>query len=422
MEFPRDQEAEPPRGPHRQRDPTQTRPEPLGQRQARHRRMGRVDQCRRPRQGDEHQVPDHESGDRRPQSPDPAGRAELHDDPETGQSEQGVEDELRGSDRHAEELLAPDRHVLRRARLERLELPVRRAFAAIVPALDTDDDQSLAKHQGPRHPEQSDRDEEDLPGREVDEQAAEQSVEQHTVQRGERQEDEQDREHDAVLQDSEEVRPLLHQGEPRPGGLHVAFYAIWNSLAQRSRNSASIFVRSSSVAISMYSSALCARLPRGPMPSRVGAMAEVWLPSEPPPVLMARTSTPSSRPAPRMISSSRSVPGKPGGHGGKLTSPEKRAVVPATWGWAQIICMAAMAASASARLHARRSISPTARSATTLGRSPPRTVPTLTVVPRSRSVSACNATTFCARSDGTGAQLGLQPGVRGLAPHLQEEA
>src|SRR5258705_166890 len=44
---------------------------------------------------------------------------------------------------------------------------------------------------------------------------------------------------------------------------------------------------------------------------------------------MARTSTPRSRPAARMISSTRSVPGRPGGHGGKLTPPEKRAAVPA---------------------------------------------------------------------------------------------
>ena len=122
-------------------------------------------------------------------------------------------------------------------------------------------------------------------------------------------------------------------------------------------------------------------------------MAKVRLPSEPLLVDGADVHA-ESRPAARMIESKRSVPGKPGGHGGKLTSPDKRAVVPATCGWAQIFCMAAMAASASTRLHARRSISATARSATTFGRSPPRTVPTLTVVPLSKSVSACSAATF----------------------------
>ncbi len=91
-----------------------------------------------------------------------------------------------------------------------------------------------------------------------------------------------------------------------------------------------------------------------------------------------------------MISSSRSVPGRPGGQGGKLTSPQKRADVPRTCGRAQISRIVAIAASASAALQARRSISANARSATTLGRSPPRTVPTLIVVPLSRSVRACS--------------------------------
>ena len=163
-------------------------------------------------------------------------------------------------------------------------------------------------------------------------------------------------------------------------------------------------MRSSRVAISTNSSSLWARLPLGPMPSSVGARAEVWLPSEPPPVLIARTSTPRSRPTARMISSSRSVPGRPGGHGGKFSSPQKRAAVPRTWAGSQIRRMVAIAASASARLHARRSISANARLATTLGRSPPRSVPTFTVVPLSKSVRACSAATFWARS-----QMALAP-------------
>ncbi len=105
-----------------------------------------------------------------------------------------------------------------------------------------------------------------------------------------------------------------------------------------------------------------------------------------------------------MISSRRSVPGRPGGHGGKWILPSNRAVVPATCACPQIFRMAAMAASASAWLHARRSISAAAWGATTLGRSPPRTVPTFTVTPVPKSVSACSAATFCARS-----QIALAP-------------
>ena len=59
---------------------------------------------------------------------------------------------------------------------------------------------------------------------------------------------------------------------------------ISKSAAQWLRKRASILVRSRRVATSMNSSSLCARLPLGPMPSSVGAMAEVWLPSDPPPV------------------------------------------------------------------------------------------------------------------------------------------
>src|SRR5215831_14882396 len=73
-----------------------------------------------------------------------------------------------------------------------------------------------------------------------------------------------------------------------------------------------------------------------------------------------------------------------------------------------------MAASASVMLHARRSISAKARSAMTFGRSPPRTVPMLTVVPRAKSLSPCRAVILCARSE-----LGLQAGMRGLTLHLE---
>ena len=84
--------------------------------------------------------------------------------------------------------------------------------------------------------------------------------------------------------------------------------------------------------------------------------------------------------------------------------------MPATCGASQILRMAAMAASASAWLHARRSISAAACAATTLGRSPPRTVPTFTVTPVPKSVSACSAAIFCARS-----QMALAP-ISGWSP------
>jgi hypothetical protein len=82
------------------------------------------------------------------------------------------------------------------------------------------------------------------------------------------------------IHQSMRVRRLPLRGVARAEGRRdrraaAAGHAISNSAAQRSRNSAIIFVRSSSVATSMNSSALCARLPFGPSPSMVGATADV---------------------------------------------------------------------------------------------------------------------------------------------------
>jgi len=188
------------------------------------------------------------------------------------------------------------------------------------------------------------------------------------------------------------------------------------------RNSARHLRLSSSVATSMNSSSLCARLPFGPMPSSVGAMAEVWLPSEPPagrdgahvhaevaaggahdleqPLGAEQAGRP-RREAQLAPESARSCPGRAPARRSSAWSRSRRRPRPGS--------------------NARRSISANARLATTLGRLPPRTVPTLMVVPFSRSVRACRAATFCARSQMRWRPLGLQPGVRGLGRHLEVE-
>ena len=123
-----------------------------------------------------------------------------------------------------------------------------------------------------------------------------------------------------------------------------------------------------------------------------------------------------------MISSSRAVPGRPGGHGGKLTSPQKRALVPGTCARSQI-----------ARMRGDRRV----------GRRPaPRTQVDLgerAVGDDVRALAAAHGADvdggpvievgervqrghlLSQVPDGAGAQLGLQPGVRGLARHLEVE-
>ena len=176
--------------------------------------------------------------------------------------------------------------------------------------------------------------------------------------------------------------------------------------AQRSRKPAIIFVRSSSVASSMNSSSLCARLPRGPGRRASGRAgrgvvavgAAAGLDGASPP-RRGRGRRPHDREQPRGAGQRRAA------RAGSSPRPRSAPSCRARARWRRSRAWRAIAASASSRLHARRSISATARSATTLGRSPPRSRPTLTVVPgRRSSVSAWSAATFWARS-----QIALAP-------------
>ena len=128
------------------------------------------------------------------------------------------------------------------------------------------------------------------------------------------------------------------------------------AFGQDDRKRAATLARSTSVGTSMNSLSLWASLPWGPIPSRVGANWDAWLPSEPPPVETPRTSSPRRPPAARSTSKSCRARGVCT-IGGKESPPDSSALVSGTVLVAAISRISASTRRASSRSGTRRSIS-----------------------------------------------------------------